>query len=88
MKVIIEGTGEEIKKILQVISVSEEYKLDVNENTSCSVHKNDFQHQSVKNHEQKCCLCGNPALLQISENRFICDDCAQIQGELAAEKSN
>ena len=31
----------------------------------------------------KCCICGEPATLQLSKHKYICEDCAQIQGELS-----
>ncbi len=40
----------------------------------------------VKNYElptHKCLLCGDNADLELDDGRWICDSCAQIQGELS-----
>ncbi len=37
----------------------------------------------LKEKKHKCVLCGQEATLQLSENSWICETCAQIQGELA-----
>ena len=44
-----------------------------------------FNHY-VKNYEvskHKCFLCGEKANLELDDGRWICDNCAQIQGELS-----
>lgn len=34
----------------------------------------------------KCCICGEPAVLLIDSGEYICEDCAQICGEINDEK--
>lgn len=36
-----------------------------------------------KTPKHRCFLCGNQAELELDDGRWICDNCAQIQGELA-----
>lgn len=30
-----------------------------------------------------CCICGEKADLELDDGRWICEECARIQGELA-----
>ena len=59
MKITIEGTVEELKKVLQAIASSE---------------------------EQECVLCGELGNLELENGTYICDTCAQIQGELDPDR--
>lgn len=44
-----------------------------------------FNHyvKSYQESEHRCLLCGEPADLELDDGRWICEECAQIQGELA-----
>ncbi|MEC6747362.1 hypothetical protein VXN63_02325 [Marinilactibacillus sp. XAAS-LB27] len=37
--------------------------------------------RAIKN--KKCLLCNSKAILKINDGVYICEDCAQIQGELS-----
>lgn len=35
------------------------------------------------NKEHSCVICGEKADLELDDHNYICDNCAQIQGELS-----
>ncbi|EPH94737.1 hypothetical protein D922_01535 [Enterococcus faecalis 06-MB-DW-09] len=39
------------------------------------------------NPKQHCVLCDSIADLELEDGRYICDNCAQIQGELSQDES-
>lgn len=39
--------------------------------------------KSYQEPEHRCFLCGEPADLELDDERWICEECARIQGELA-----
>lgn len=39
----------------------------------------------VSSEEQKCVVCGESGNLELENGTFVCDTCAQIQGELDPE---
>ncbi len=39
--------------------------------------------KKIKMVKHKCLCCGETASLELDDGRWICEECAQIQGELA-----
>ncbi|MQM81541.1 hypothetical protein FIU74_00815 [Lactobacillus buchneri] len=36
----------------------------------------------------KCCICGEPAVLELKKGKYICEDCAQICGEITMDQED
>ena len=36
----------------------------------------------------KCFICGEPAVLELEENKYVCENCAQICGEKVADQES
>lgn len=77
------------KEILaQLISrvVSGEYELcEVRRSNHDELQEYDFV---IKEATHTCCVCGDKAELELDDGRWICNSCAQIQGELAEFRSD
>lgn len=43
-------------------------------------------HAIKSSEEQECVMCGELGMLELENGTYICDTCAQIQGELAPDR--
>lgn len=72
--------------LLELISrvLTGEYELcEVRRSNHYELQEYDFV---IKKATHTCCVCGDKAELELDDGRWICNSCAQIQGELAAWK--
>lgn len=46
-------------------------------------HKKNSLQSTCDNKERKCVVCKSSAELELEDGIFICENCAQIQGELS-----